>query len=182
MQVDRSAAVRFRDLLVIHFAQPVVGSDRAGVGKDQSADGICDGGILLDAPVVDLEIIIHQFLVVEERGTYVTYLLTLLAVKDIGLCHICVSGLGKNLLNAVLNIFYRDHSIPDLGLEVGCDMERDQIDNAGMILLFDSHESFCDGTVIFIDDCRELSGICLLRTQLQYHEGILSSISSSKLN
>ena len=89
-------------------------------------------------------------------------------------------------------------------------MERDQIDNAGMILLFDSHESFCDGiadltdlkindlpvslcnlvhnktpsygTVIFIDDCRELSGICLLRTQLQYHEGILSSISSGKLN
>ena len=151
MQVDRGAAVGLGHLVVIHFAQPVVGRDGTGVGKDQAAHGIGDGGVLLDAPVVDLEVIVHQILVVEQGGADVADLLALSAVEDVCLGDIRVTGLGENLLDAVLDIFDRDHAVPDLGLKVRCDMKRDQIDDRGMILFFDSHESLGNGVTDLAD-------------------------------
>ena len=116
--MDRRAAVCLGYVVVINFAQPVVGCDRARVGKDQSADRISNGGVLLDAPVIDLKIIIYQVLVVKKRGTDVADLLALSAVQDVGLGNIRVTGLGEDLLNAVLDIFDRDHAVPDLGLKI----------------------------------------------------------------
>ena len=116
--MDRCAAVRLGDLVVINFAQPVVRCDRAGVGKNKSAYGIRNGGILFHAPVVDLKIVVHQLLVVEQCGTYITHFLTLSAVQNISLRHISISGLGEHFLDAVLDIFNCDHAVPDLGFEI----------------------------------------------------------------
>ena len=105
VQVQLRAAVRLRDLRVVNFAQPVIRRDRAGVGQDQAADGIRDRGILLHAPVVDPEIIVYQLLIIEQGASDVAQLFPLLAVENVGLCHIRIARFAQNALDAVLNIF-----------------------------------------------------------------------------
>ena len=105
VQVQLRVPVRLRDLRVINFAQPVIRRDRAGVGQDQAADGIRDRGILLHAPVVDPEIIVHQLLIIEQGASDVAQLFPLLAVENVGLCHIRIARFAQNALDAVLNIF-----------------------------------------------------------------------------
>ena len=97
--------MRLCDLRVINFAQPVIRRDRAGVGQDQAADGIRDRGILLHTPVVDPEIIVHQLLIIEQGASDVAQLFPLLAVENVGLCHIRIARFAQNALDAVLNIF-----------------------------------------------------------------------------
>jgi hypothetical protein len=53
VDVHVGVAVGIGDFLVVDLAEPVVGRDGAGVGKDQAADRIGDGGVLLDPPVVN---------------------------------------------------------------------------------------------------------------------------------
>ena len=88
VQVQLCIPVRLRDLRVVNFAQPVICCDRAGVGQDQAADGIRDRGILLHAPVVDPEIVVHQLLVIEQRASDVAQLFSLLAVENIRLGYV----------------------------------------------------------------------------------------------
>ena len=105
VQVQLCIPMRLCDLRVINFAQPVIRRDRAGVGQDQAADGIRDRGILLHAPVVDPEIIVHQLLIIEQGASDVAQLFPLLAVENVGLCHIRIARFAQNALDAVLNIF-----------------------------------------------------------------------------
>ena len=64
MKMDGGGAMGLGNLLIIDLRKPIVCGDGAGVGQDESTHGIGDRGILLDAPVVDLEVVVHQILVV----------------------------------------------------------------------------------------------------------------------
>ncbi len=143
--MDRAGAVRVRDLAVVDLGQPVVRGDRAGVRKDQTADRIRDRRVLLDAPVVDLQIVVHEVLVVEHRGIDVADLLALFAVENVRLCDVRIAGLGQNLFDAVLNLFNRDAAVLDLAFEIGRDVQREQLDHARMILLFGCFKRLGDG-------------------------------------
>ena len=151
MKMDGGAAVSPGDLLVIDLAQPVVGRDGAGIGQDQSAHRIGDGGVLLDPPVIDLQIIIDQFLIVEQGGIDITDLLSLFSVQNISLGHIRVAGLGKDFFNTVLDTFDCNLAVCDLVFKIRCNMERDQFNDAGMILLLQCLESLCDRVGDFAD-------------------------------
>ncbi len=143
--MDRRTAVRPGDFIVIDLAQPVVGRDGAGVGQNQSAHGVGDCRILLDAPVIDLQIVVDDFLVVQERGIDIAHLLALSAVQDICLGDIRITGLGEYLLHTVLDVLNRDLLVDDLALEIRCHMQRDQFDHARMILFIQCAECLGDG-------------------------------------
>ncbi len=145
VQVDRRAAVRLSNLLVIHLAEPVVGGDGAGVGQDQAAHGIGHRGILLHAPVVDLQVVVHQVLVVQQRRVDVAHLLPLLAVQYVGLRHVRVTRFRQHLFHAVLDVLNGDFSVVDLVLKVRCHVQRQQLDHAGMVLPLGRVERLCDG-------------------------------------
>ena len=136
--MDRGAAVRLRDLVVIDFAQPVVGCDGAGIGQDQSAHGIGHRGIFLYTPVVDAQIVIHQVFIVQEGGIDITDFLALFPVQNIGLGHVSVSRFGKYLFHAVLDAFNGDFPIGDQRFVFRRDPQGQHVDHAGMVLLFKS--------------------------------------------
>ena len=151
VEMDGGAAVGLGHLLVIDLAEPVVGGDGAGVGQDQTAHGVGDGGVLLHAPVVDLQVVVHQILVVEEGGVDVADLLPLLAVEDIGLGHVGIAGLGQHLLHAVLDVLHGDLAVLHLALEVGGDPQGDEIDHAGVIVLVQRLKGLGDGGADLLD-------------------------------
>ena len=105
------------------------------VGKDESADRIGNGGVLLYAPVVDVEVVVDDGLVVDHSRVEVTDLLTLTAVDNVGLGNVVVACLDKHRLNAVLNMLNRDLAILDLGLEVGGYLKRQKVHNILIVLL-----------------------------------------------
>ena len=156
-------------LLVVDLTEPVVGGDGAGVGQDQAAHGIGDGGIFLDAPIVDLQIIVHQILIVQQGGAHIADLFPLLAVKDIGLAHIGIACLGKDLLRAVLDVLHGDEIVLDLVFKVCGDPQGQHIDHAGVILLLQGVErlgqgradladvKFCDLSVALYDSVHDCS-------------------------
>ena len=145
VQVDFRIAVGVGDLAVVDLGKPVVGGDGAGVGKDQAAHGIGDGGVFLDAPVVDFEVVVDDILVVEQGGVDVADLLTLLAVEDISLGHVGVARLGQDLFHAVLDIFDGNETVVDLGFEICRDPQSQQVDDGGMILFIFRVEGLGDG-------------------------------------
>ena len=145
MDVDLRVAVGVGHLLVIDLAEPVVGGDGPGVGQDQAAHRVGDGGVLFHSPVVDLEVVIHQILIVQQRGVDVTHLLPLLAVQDIGLCHVGVPCLGQHGLHAVLDVLHRNAAVPDLGLKICGHPQGQQVDDAGIKLLIQGLERLGDG-------------------------------------
>ena len=112
----------------------VIDGECAGVRKDQAADGVCNGGVFLNTPVVDLQVIVHQILVVQQSSVDIADLLSLLTVQNVGLGNVGVAGVGQNLLHAVLNVFNGNDIVLDLGLKIGCHLQSQQIDHAGMIL------------------------------------------------
>ena len=129
MQVDGRAAVRVGNFLIVDFAKPVVGGNRAAVAQDQAAHGIGDGGVFLHTPVAGIQVAVHQILIVEHGGLDVAHLFTLLAVQNIGLGYVGIAGLAEYALHAVLNILYTDDAILDLGRKVAGDLQRQQIDD-----------------------------------------------------
>ena len=136
MQVQVAVFVGLGDLLVIDFAEPVVGGDGAGVGQDQSAHRVGDGGVFLHPPVADLQVVVHQVLVVQHGGFEVAHLLTLLAVEDVGLGHVRVAGLGEDVLHAVLDILHGDLPVVDLVLIVCGDLQGQQVDDVLIVGFF----------------------------------------------
>ena len=144
MQVNIGIFVCLCDLIVVDLGEPVVCCDSARVGKDQTANRVGHGGVLLHTPVNILYIFINQILVVKDSGLHVTQLFTLTAVKDISLCHIRVACLYKHGLNAVLNVLNRYQAVGNLGLKVGGDLQCEKVDDvivklavAGFKRLFD---------------------------------------------
>ena len=145
VEVDLGVAVGVGDLLVVNFAQPVVGGDGAGVGEDQAAHRVGNGGVLLHPPIVDLQVVIHQILIVEQGGIDVADLLPLLTVQNVGLGHVGVSRFREDGLHAVLNVLHGDAAVPDLGLKVSGDPQSQKVDDTGMELLVQSLERLGNG-------------------------------------
>ena len=145
VEVDVAVLVGSGDLLIVNLAEPVVGGDGAGVGQDQAAHGVGDGGVLLHAPVVDLHIVVHQLLVVQHGGVEVADLLPLLAVEDVGLGHIGIAGLAEHILHAVLNLFHGDLAVMDLVLIVRSHPEGQQVDDVRVIFLMSGLKSLGNG-------------------------------------
>ena len=133
MEVEVGVAVGGGDFVVVDLAEPVVGGDRAGIGEDQAADGVGDRGILLDPPVGDLQIAVHQALVVEDGGAHIAELLPVAAVEDIGLGDLRIAGPLEHGLDAVLDGLDADEVVVHLGGEVGGDLEGQQVDDVGII-------------------------------------------------
>ena len=145
MEVDIAVPVGLGDLLVIDLTEPVVGGDGAGVGEDQSAHGVGDGGVLLDAPVIDLEVVVHQSFIVQQRGAQIADLLPLLAVEDIGLGNIGIACLAEDILHAVLDLLHGDPPVPNLVLVIGSDLQCQKVDDVGIVLLVSGLEGLGDG-------------------------------------
>ena len=134
VQVQSSGAVGFGDLVVVDLGEPVVGGDGTGVGEDQTADGIGDGGVLLHAPVGVLDVLIHGLLIVKDGGAHVTHLFVLAAVEDVCLGNVGITGLNKHGLDAVLDILNGNEGILDLGFKVGGDLQCEKVDDVVVIL------------------------------------------------
>ncbi len=149
MDMDLCLSVSFCDLIIVDLREPVVRGDRTGVGKDKTADTVSNSGVLFYTPVIDLQIVINDVLIVEHRVSYVTDLLTVLSVKDVSLCNVGITGLRKDLLNAVLNIFYGDHIILDLRFKITCDTQCQHVDHTGVILLITCYKSFLNSCTDF---------------------------------
>ena len=145
VQVDVGAAVRARHLVVVDLGEPVVGRDGAGVGQDEAAHGVRDRGVLLHAPVLNLDVLVHEVLVVQQRRVGVAHLLALLAVQDVGLRHVGVPGGGEHLLHAVLHVLDADDAVFDLRLEMGGHVEGQKVDGRRMVLLAQGVERLGDG-------------------------------------
>ena len=145
VQVDRRAAVRLGNLLVVHLAEPVVRRDRARIGQDQAPHRVRNRRVLLDPPGVDLQVVVHQVLVVQQRRVDVAHLLPLLAVQDVRLRHVRVPRLRQHLLHAVLDVLHGDLPVAYLILKVRRHVQRQQLDHAGMVLPLGRVERLCDG-------------------------------------
>ena len=151
MEVDVPVPVGIGDLRVIDLAEPVVGGDGAGVGQDQAAHGVGDGGVLLHPPVVDVQVVVHQLLVVQHGGVEVADLLPLLAVEDVGLGHVLVAGLAQHALHAVLDVLHGDLSVVDLVLVIRRDLQGQEVDDVRVVLLLGGLEGLGDGGADFGD-------------------------------
>jgi len=134
MNMNIRVAVRVCDFLVIDFTQPVVGGDCAGVGKNQTADRIGNGGILLDPPVQRLQITVNQLFIVQGCRGNVADILPLFPVKDICFRDIRITGIGKHALHTVLNILNPDFLIPDLVIKITGDLQGNHIQNTVMVV------------------------------------------------
>ena len=144
-------AVRVRYLLVVNFAEPVVGGYRAGVGKDKSAHRISDGAVLLHAPVVDLEVVVDDLLIVEERAFDVTRLFALLSVKNVRLRDVGVTRLYEHRFHAVLNVLDGYFRVFYFGAEVSRHAKREKLERASVIQLVEGIERLGNGVDYFVD-------------------------------
>ena len=90
-----------RDLLIVDFAEPVIGCARAGVRENQPADGVCDSLVLHDAPVGDIQITVHELFVVGNRRAHFPRLLTVPAAENAGFFYRRISRPPEHRLNAV---------------------------------------------------------------------------------
>ena len=151
VQMQIAVAVRVGNLLVIDLAQPVVGGDRAGVGENETADGIRDGGVFLHAPVVDLEIVVYGLFVVQHRVAHGAEILVLLAVENVCLGDVFVPAAGEDRLNAVLNVLDVDQLVLDLRLKIRRDHHGEKINHALVIIRLGRVECLFHGIGDFSD-------------------------------
>ena len=86
-------SVSLCDFLVVDLGKPVVGSDSARVAEDKSADGICDGGVFLNTPVVYVKIVVNDLLIVKNGSVDVSDFFSLLTIKNVSLGNIVVACL-----------------------------------------------------------------------------------------
>ena len=114
-------------LFVVNFAEPVVGRDGSGVGKNKSAYRIGNRGIFLNSPVAYFNVVVDGFLVIENGGFYVTEFFPLLTVKYITLGYRYVSCLNKHDFHAVLYVLDRDYAVLYLMLEIRRNLQRQHI-------------------------------------------------------
>ncbi len=145
VDVEVAVPVGVGDLVVVDLAEPVVGGDGAGVGEDQAAHGVGDGGVLLDPPVHDLQVLVHHGLVVQHGLGDVAELFPLTAVEDVGLRHVLVAGPAQDCFHGVLNVLHGDLVVLDLALEVGGDLEGKEVDGVVVVVLLLGVERLLDG-------------------------------------
>ena len=122
------------DFLVVHFAEPIVCGDCAGVAEDKSAYRIRNGGVFLYSPVVDFKIVVHQLFIVKHSGSDVTHFFVQFSVQNICFGHVVVTCFYKNRFHAVLNCFDGNFVIFDFRLEFRRYFENEKVDNVRVIL------------------------------------------------
>ena len=152
MKVNIRIAVCICDFVVINFGKPIICCNCAGVGENQSADGIGDGGIFLDSPVGNLDIFIDKLFIVEHGGFHIAQLFALPAVENIGLCDIRIVGLDEDGLDAVLNIFHSNESILDFRFEIRRYFQSKEINGVGIVISVACLKGLRDGMA----DLREI--------------------------
>ena len=182
VNVNIGVAVRVGNFLVINFGEPVVCRYRAGVGKDQTAYRVGNGGVFLHAPVVDFQVVVHNVLVVQHRFVQVADLLSLFAVENVCFCNIIVAGLDEHRFHAVLNGLHRYLPVFDLGLEVGGHLQRKKVNDvvvvlpfAGVKRLFHSVADLCQ---VKLDQCAVSLGNAIHFWNSPFFVHILSAIKS----
>ena len=135
VEVQVPVPVGLGHLLVVDFAEPVVGGDGPGVGQNEAPHRIGDGGVLLHPPVVDAQIVVHQLLVVEEGGRGVAHVFPLLAVENVGLGHLVIPRLNEHHFHAVLDVLHGDEVVSNLGLKIRRHPQRQQLHHLRVGLL-----------------------------------------------
>ena len=151
VQVEVGVLVGVGDLVVVYLGEPVVGGDGAGVREDEAADGVVHRAVLLDAPVGGVEVGVHDVLVVEVGGAHVAQLLALTAVEYVGLGDMLIAPAGEHGLDAVLDVLDGDGAVFDLALEIGRDLEREEVYDALVVLRAGGVESLGDGAAYLGD-------------------------------
>ena len=151
MEVDGCASVGVTDFLVVDFGEPVVGRDGSAVGKDQSADGIIDGAVLLDSPVLGAQVAVDELLVVDEGLVGLSDVLVLLSVEDVGLGDIFIAGLCESALDSVLDVLDRDLVVLDLVRETRACTKREHLDDVLVVVLVRGYESPYDRVLYLLD-------------------------------
>ena len=145
MDMDIRISVSFSNLIIIDLRQPVICSYCTGVAQDQSSYRIGNCRILLYTPVFYFYIAVYDLFIIQNRRFHITYFFPLLAVKDICLCHICISSLDQYILHTILNLFYRNLIIPDLILKICCHPQSQQINHLFAVILFLRIKRFING-------------------------------------
>ena len=129
VQMELRVAMGIGNLLIINLAEPIIRSDGAGIGENQAADGIGHGRILLDAPVCNVQVAVHQALVVQNGGAHSAELLPVLAVKDISLGNLGIARPLQNRFHAILNGLDADLVVDDLGRIIRRHLQGQQVDD-----------------------------------------------------
>ena len=147
MNVDVGLLVSLMDLRIVDLGKPVVRSNGTGVVKNQTADGIRNGGVLLNTPVLLMDITVHDFLIVKNRGLHLTQLFALLAVQNVCLRNVGIARLLQNVLHAVLNVLNADYAVVDFILKLRRNAQRKKADDVGSIFLVRRLKRFLNGCV-----------------------------------
>ena len=150
MDMDVGVAVGVCDFLIIDFGKPIVRGDGAGIGENEAADGIGDGGILFDAPVSDAEIAVDDVFEVDVGVLDGTDLSAFVAIIHIGFGDIDVSGLDQNDFDGVLDVLDGDGLVFDFVIENAGDAQGKQLKDfrSGVFVL--GRESAFDGAGDFL--------------------------------
>ena len=133
VQMEICAAVGIADLFIVNLAEPVVGGDSAGVGQDQPAHRVGDGGVFLDPPVRHPQVVVHQLFIVQHGGVHLPQFLPVLPVEDIGLRYGGIPGALQHRLHAVLNVLHADLVVPDLAGIVRRYLQGKQVDDSCVV-------------------------------------------------
>ena len=142
--MDVRILVGICDLVIIDLGKPVVGRDGTRIMENKSADRVSNGGVLFNTPVLFLNVAVHKLLVVKDGGLHVPDLFSVLAVKDVCLCHFVVACLVEDFLNTVLDRFHADGSVLNLTLEHGCNPQCKKVDDVVVVEFFCGVECFFD--------------------------------------
>ena len=123
MDVHIRIAVRVRDFLIVDFAEPIVSGDGAGVGENETTDGIGDGRVLLDAPVGDFEVAVDDVLEVEGSSLHLTEGRVTMSIVHVGAGDFDIASLDEDDFDGVLDILNGNGVVLDLLVEVRGDTE-----------------------------------------------------------
>ena len=62
MQMEISIFMSIGNLFIINMMQPIIGRNSSRIVENQSAQGIIDTAILIDAPISLIEVALHDLL------------------------------------------------------------------------------------------------------------------------
>ena len=136
MNMQKSIAMGIGNLLIINFRQPVIGRNGSAIAQDQPTYRIGYCRVFFYPPVGHIQITIHQILIVQNSGLHIANFFPLLAIQNIGFGNICIACLNQHSLHTVLNILHLNPVIFNFWLKIRCHLQCQQINDAGMILLF----------------------------------------------
>ena len=144
MEMQVTVAMGISDLGVIDLAEPIVGRDGAGVGENEAAQGVGDGRVFLDAPIVDFQVAVNDFLIIQQSVLGLPYVGVLLAIQDVCLGHVEVAGFGQDFLDAVLDVFNRQGAADNFMFGVGHSSDGQHVQHVRLNIFVHRAEGFAD--------------------------------------